>query len=51
MQFVIVARGDRGRRLALIVATRYPQITDWLDQRGGSFETAASRPPQDEEFS
>jgi hypothetical protein len=34
-----------------IVATRYPQITDWLDRRGVSFETAASRPPQDEEFS
>jgi hypothetical protein len=37
----------------LVAPAREPvkKIADWLDRHRASFETAASRPPQDERFS
>ena len=42
----ISCRGVPGRRIEA-----GQEIHSWLDRPGASFETAALRPPQDEEFS
>ena len=44
------SRGQALRGLALMLRA-CEGIVDWLDQRSASFETAAARLPQDEEFS